>query len=208
MSLKELIKPGRQKLLVDFVLSVVWLMLVFFHPFFGYDRMLSSYDVPMKAAVLAVNLLVFLLLFYLMSCGLVYVYGLLAKKKKRSGRLDLAVAVFFILIFNPVFVSLAAIGLDQLNDSMNRPCGVEITGFAGVSAARDAGMSEGEVIVSADGYPADTVDALKHVLGGKRAGDHVTVRTDRKEYRVVVQDSPDMSAGVIGVSLKQRYCPR
>jgi membrane-associated protease RseP (regulator of RpoE activity) len=208
VALKELIKPGRQKLTADVALSIAWLALVFLHPFFGYDKIISSYDVPMKAAVLAVNFLVFLLLFYPMSCGLVYVYGLLVKKKKQSGRRDLAAAVLFILFFNPVFVSLAAIGLNQLNDSMNKPCGVEIIGLSEESAARDAGISVSEVIVSVDGYPVDTIDALKRVLGEKRAGDHVTVKTDRKEYIVVVQENPESSARMIGVSLKQRYCPR
>ena len=208
MALKELLKPGKQKLLIDLVLSTAWLALVFLHPFFGYYKTISGYDVPMKAAILTLNFLVFLVLYYPMSCGLVYVYGLVAKKKKQSERLDLAAAVFFILIFNPIFASLAAIALNQLNDSVNTPCGVEITGFSELSAAKDAGMSVGEVIVSADGYPVDTIDALKRVLTGKNAGDYVTVKTDKKEYVIAVQESQDMSARVIGVSLNQRHCPR
>ncbi len=208
MPLKELIKPGKQKLLIDVALSVAWLALVFFHPFFGYYNTIAGYDVPLKAAIFALNFLVFLVFYYPMSCGLVYVCGLLSKRKRLSGRRDLAYAVFFILFFNPAFVSLAVNGLYQANNSMNKPCGVEITGFSGESAAMDAGMSAGEVIVSADGFPVDTIDALKRALAGKSAGDYVTVKTDKKEYMVVVQESQDGSARVIGVILKQRYCSR
>ena len=206
MALKELIKPGKQKLLIDLALSIAWLALVFLHPFFGYDRIISEYDIFLKAAILSINFLVFLIFFYPMSCGLAFVCDQ-AKKKKQSNRRDLAAAVFMILFFNPVFVSYAAITLDHLNDSMNKPCGAEITGFAEESAARDSGMSVGEDIVSMDGYPVDTVDALKRVLGGKNPGDYVTVKTDKKEYRIAVQDSPDKSAKIIGVIISQRYCP-
>ena len=206
MALKELIKPGKQKLLIDLALSIAWLALVFLHPFFGYDRIISEYDIFLKAAILSINFLVFLIFFYPMSCGLAFVCDQ-AKKKKQSNRRDLAAAVFLILFFNPVFVSYAAITLDHLNDSMNKPCGAEITGFAEESAARDSGMSVGEDIVSMDGYPVDTVDALKRVLGGKNPGDYVTVKTDKKEYRIAVQDSPDKSAKIIGVIISQRYCP-
>jgi membrane-associated protease RseP (regulator of RpoE activity) len=208
MALKEIIKPGREKLFTDIILSIAWLALVFLHPFFGYDKILSSYDLPMKAATIAVNFLVALVFYYPMSCSLAYLYGLLAKKKKISGRRDLATAVFFILFLNPVFVSCAAIALNHLNDSMNTPCGAEITGLTGESAANNAGMRAGEVIVSADGYPVDTIDSFKHVLGGKRPGDYVTVKTDKKEYRVTVQENQDRSTRIIGIILKQRYCLR
>ncbi len=208
MALGELIKINKQKLLIDLALSTAWLALVFLHPFFGYGRIISGYDASMKAGILTLNFLVFLVFYYPMSCGLTYFYGLLAKKKKKSGRLDLAASVFFILVLNPVFVAFAANDLSYVNDSMNKPCGLEVIGFSGESAARDAGMSVGEFIVSADGYPVDTVDSLRHVLEGKRVGDYVTVETDKKEYVVAVQESQDMSEKVIGVVLKQAYCPK
>ena len=206
MAYKELIKPGKLKLFTDIALSIAWLALVFLHPFFGYDRIISSYDIPMKAGILTVNFLIAIVFFYPMSCGLIYTLGLLAKKKKQSSRWDLAVAVFFILFFNPVFVSYAAITLNHLNDTMNKPCGAEITGFAEDSSAWASGMSAGEDIVSMDGYPVDTIDDLKRVLGGKSPRDYVTVKTDKKEYRVAVQENQDKSAKVIGVILTQRYC--
>ena len=206
MALKELIKPGKQKLRIDLALSIAWLALVFLHPFFGYDRIISEYDIFLKAAILSINFLVSLIFFYPMSCGLAFVWDL-AKKKKQSSRWELAAAVFFILFFNPIFVSCAAITLNHLNDSMNKPCGAEITGFAEESAARDSGMSVGEDIVSMDGYPVDTVENLKHILGGKNPGDYVTVKTDKKEYRIAVQGNQDKSAKVIGVIISQKYCP-
>ena len=208
MTLKELIKPGRQKLLADLALSIAWLALVFLHPFFGYDRIISGYDLPIKAGVLTVNFLILLVFLYPMSCGLIYVLGLPAKKTKQSGRRDLTTAVFFILFLNPIFVSYAVVALNHMNDSMNKPCGAEITGFSDESAASDAGMSVGEDIVSMDDYPVDTIDDFKRVLGGKSPGDYVTVKTDKKEYLIEVQENQDKSAKVIGAILKQKYCPR
>ena len=208
MALKELIKPGKQKLLADLALSIAWLALVFLHPFFGYDRIISSYDIPMKAGILTVNFLIALVFFYPMSCGLIYVLGLPARKNKQSDRRDLAAAVLFIMFFNPIFLSYAAITLNHLNDSMNKPCGAEITGFAEDSSARDSGMSAGEDIVSADGYPVDTIDDFLRVLGEKSPGEYITVKTNKKEYRVPVQENQDKSARVIGTILTQRYCPK
>lgn len=207
MALKELLKPDKQKLLADLGLSTAWLALVFLHPFFGYGKIFYNYDMLVGGAILLVNFLISLLLFFPMSCGLAYVCGRLAKKKKQSGRWDLAASVFFILFFNPVFASFAIVSFNQPNHSMDIPCGAEITGFADDSAARDAGMSTGEVIASVDGYPADTIDAFKHALAGKNPGDYVSVKTDKNEYRVSVQENQDNSR-MIGVILKQRYCPK
>jgi len=210
MALRELLRPTRQKLLADFLISSAWLLLVFSIPWFGFEPIFSSYDLQKKFFILLLNLAAFLLFYYPASCGLVFIYRRTMKKgASNAGKRDLAAAVFFIIAVNPVSVSLVLMGANYFDhEVVNRPCGLEVTGFPDYSPARDAGMNIGEIIVEVEGLRVDTSEALGHALGGKRVGDIVSVKTEKGEYKIPLAENPEKHSPVLGLNLKQRYCSR
>jgi S1-C subfamily serine protease len=66
--------------------------------------------------------------------------------------------------------------------------GAYISGFAedGKSAAKDAGVKEGDVVVKIDETPIKSSTALIEYIGRKRPGDKISMTIDRKGKTVVV----------------------
>lgn len=63
------------------------------------------------------------------------------------------------------------------------------------SPAEEAGLSEGDVIVSVDGHPTDRTSALQRIVRGKKPGDVVALDVMRygskKTFRVKLMEVPD-----------------
>jgi serine protease Do len=66
--------------------------------------------------------------------------------------------------------------------------GAYVSGFAdeGKSAAKDAGIKEGDVVVKLDDTEIKTSTALIEYIGQKRPGDKVSVTVDRKGKKLVI----------------------
>jgi len=210
MALKELLRPTRQKILIDFLISSIWVLLVFSVPYFGLEKVFSAYDWQSKAFSIAVNLAILLLFYYPASCGLAFLYGKVVKNASPdSSKKSIAAAVFFVIAANPLSFSLALMGVNYMgHEVVNRPCGVEVAGFTGNSPSRDSGMSAGETIMEVDGARIDTLDSLQHALEGKTAEDTVSVKTEKKEYMITLAENPVNRSPVLGVNVKQKYCAR
>ena len=74
----------------------------------------------------------------------------------------------------------------EFNLSVNE--GAYISGFAeeGKSAAKDAGVKEGDVVVKIDETPIKSSTALIEYIGRKRPGDKISVTIDRKGKTIVL----------------------
>ncbi len=85
----------------------------------------------------------------------------------------------------------------QFDLSVNE--GAYVSGFAeeGKSAAKDAGMKEGDVVVKIDEAPIKSSTALIEYIGRKRPGDKITMTVDRKGKTVVIPVTLKNKAGNI-----------
>jgi hypothetical protein len=208
MSLRKILLPEKGKILPDVLFSVFWLAAVFNVEALGFRNVFSGFDPQAKILVAALNFFVFLVLFYPLSCGAVYIIRRFARKEPSNGK-DLMLAVLLIAVFNPIFFSLMAMGISKIDTQvLNRPCGLEITGFPEYSTAADSGISVGNTITSIEGRTVDTADALLNSLKDKKEGDAVSVGTDGGEYKIKVALHPEKKSPVLGVNVKQRYCSR
>jgi membrane-associated protease RseP (regulator of RpoE activity) len=209
MSLKALLKPSKKSVFIDFVLSSVWVCLLFFVPDLGFQKAFAGFDAARQAAVFALNIIVLAVLFHPGVCGLLFLYGRFSGRNKNPDRLSLYASVLFLTVLNPVSFSVVYSAYTYLNTSViNEPCGLEVTGFPGLSSARDAGLRKGDAITSVDGYRIDTTESLFQALRGKKPGDVVSVRTDRGVFDVGLMENPENHNTVLGVNVKQKYCRR
>jgi len=225
MSLIDVIRPAKEKILVAFLIPVILLaVMLIINP--AYQRMLLLNEPVTLAIGIVLGILAGTLLYYPMACGLVYIFGLLympekaekkhakprAKiRKKPHKRKELAFAIALIAVFNPLTISLISSGLIYVNNYViNRPCGLEIVGFGDPSPAEEAGMKAWEVIKTIDGSAVDTIQSLSGILSSKIPGDTVYVVTDMGQYNVTLGQDPDVQAvkPILGVMLKEVYCSR
>jgi serine protease Do len=86
----------------------------------------------------------------------------------------------------------------QLELSVNE--GALISAFAegGKSAAKEAGVKEGDVVVKIDEAPIKSSSALIEYIGRKRPGDKINMTIDRKGKTVVIPVTLKNKAGNIG----------
>ena len=86
--------------------------------------------------------------------------------------------------------------------------GAYISGFAENSAAKTAGIQEGDVVVEIDGSPIRSSTALTEYVGLHRPGDKLNVVVDRKGKRVnvpVVLTGRDGKVGVVKAEEKPGF---
>ncbi len=78
--------------------------------------------------------------------------------------------------------------------------GAYVSGFAegSGSAAKDAGVKEGDVVVKIDEAPIKSSSALIEYIGRKRPGDKISMTIDRKGKTVVIPVTLKNKAGNIG----------
>jgi len=208
MALKDLLKPTREKISADLALTIGLLASALLVQSLGYQRAFLSGGLALQITGIAASLLLGLLFYYPFVCGLIFIYGRIAKKGEGTQK-DLAAAILMVLIFNPVSLSLASSGLLYANNNViHMPCGVEITGFAQASPARDAGVGIGETIIAVDGNPVDTGQALLHYVQGKKPGDAVSIDTNARKYNFKMAENPETKKAALGVLIKDKFCKR
>lgn len=210
MALKDLLKPTKEKISADLALVIGLLVSMLLVPSLGYQKSFLSSGPVLQIISIVSSLLAGLLLYYPLVCGIIFIYGRIAKTgKEKPGKNDLAAAVLMVLVFNPLSLSLASSGLSYANNNViHTPCGVEIAGFAQASPARDAGAGIGETITAVDGNPVDTGQALLHYVQDKKPGDAVSIDTNARKYNFQMAENPETKRATLGVLIKDRYCKR
>ncbi|MCX9010051.1 MAG: PDZ domain-containing protein [Candidatus Methanoperedens sp.] len=210
MPLKDLFRLTKEKIMLDFILSLALVISVLSIPSFGFQEIFLNREFTQQILAVTLSVLFAAIIYYPFTCGLIFIYRRVAKKteKEIQIKMDLAVAIVLILISNPISIGLIYSGLPYANNSINEPCGVEITGFAESSPAKSAGMAAGEVIVAADGSKIDTSDALLHALANKKPGDYVPITTGVKDYNIQIAEDPETHRAVLGIRIQDKYCRR
>ena len=208
----NLFKFTKEKLTVNAILALFWVILILSIPFFGFQSKFMALSLMQKGLSVLVSFLFAFVVYYPLTCSLIFVYKKIinSKETEKSSISELILALLIILLWNPfIGPGLIIQGVVRFNQEViNHPCGLEVTGFSDNSPARDAGMSIGEKILLADGKPIDSLDSFSHVMSLKRPGDIVVIKTQNKEYNVKVIAGADDQGTVIGIKLAQVYCKK
>lgn len=208
MSLKNLLKLKKEKIIIDLLFTLILLTLCLFIPSIGYQKQFFSLGLAKQIFGMIISVLFGLVVYYPLACGTVFIYSRIIKKKEKYGKKDLIFAILTVLLFNPITYTLIILGFMYLNHNIiTQPCGIEITGFTGNSPAKDAGISTGEIIINVHSKKIDTLDSFTHAMADKNPGDSVSLTTNLKEYNVRTVENPNNpQLAFLGIMIKQEYC--
>lgn len=208
MALKNLFKPTKEKLVIDLLLSVFLIILILAVPSFGLQKQFLSTGLLRQIIGLIISFLLSLIIYYPLACGLVCIYKRIFNKTEKSNNKVLILAILSVLIFNPITYSLLFQAIISFNNkALNQPCGVEITGFAQKSPAKEAGIGLGEIIVAADGQKVIDLNSFFSAVSGRKPGDYISLITNNKEYRIQTIGNPNNpQAAYLGILINTKYC--
>jgi membrane-associated protease RseP (regulator of RpoE activity) len=205
MGFKEVFSFNKNKILVDFLISVLMIIIIVSNPNFLYKLILLIKPIYWQIVWVLINLIVSMIIYYPLSCGLMFVYGKLFKKKKKTKKNSWIIAILVILILNPIFYSFVY-GQVFSNSSMStKDCKVIITGFTDNSPAQSNGMQVGEILTEVNNYEITSLDSLRNSLADKRAGDSVIVKTNSKEYNLITMSEKNSNRALLGIKVGE-FC--
>ena len=85
-------------------------------------------------------------------------------------------------------------------------CGLQITEVAATSA-KNAGLVDGEVIKTIDGYPIENMNDLTHSLANKKPNDTVTIITNAHTYNLSLSaNTQNPRQAMLGIKVKTLEC--
>jgi len=131
------------------------------------------------------------------------------EKALRKRPLRLQLAVLGAGPFSNVIVGLLALGLlwpaALVGADMVEANGVEITNFVdGNFPAKQAGITEGEIVEEVDGVPTPYLENLSRELQKRKPGDSVQLKTDKGQYTLTLAKNPDNETSpYVGAFLSQ-----
>ena len=200
---------------MDLLLSVTFITLSVSSPSLGIQNTLFQLGLLKQFLNITTGLILTIILYYPLSCGLLYLYSILARehhpyqKPEKLDKKGLSIAVLFILIFNPLTISFLYSSAIYVNSNViNKPCGLEITRFSEPSPARQSGIRPGEIILEINNNPIRTKDDLLEAINDKSPGQYVTLKTDIEDYKVKIIKDSQTGKNVLGVIVKEISCKR
>jgi len=214
MSVRNIFKPTKGKIISDFIFSAAIIALFLSVPSFGFGGVFAGLSFPVKLANIAISLLIGMIIYYPLICGFAF-FSRFSKKSKKAPKekprkLDIVIAVLLVLIFNPITLGFVYSGAVFLNHAvLSESCGMQITDFAEPSPAKDAGINAGETITSIDNAGITNSDSLLHVLAAKKPGDVISITTNAGNYSVVLAANPsNPQSAFLGIKLREKYCAK
>ncbi|HLC58119.1 MAG TPA: PDZ domain-containing protein [Candidatus Nanoarchaeia archaeon] len=213
MSFKSILKPTKEKIILDLLISMILIALSISLPQLGIQHLLSQMGLLEKIFNTLMSFIITLIIYYPLTTGLLYLYKIITKerhpykKPEKLNKKDLAIALFFILILNPVSISLiysAAVYLN--NDIIHKPCGLEIIRFTDDSPAQSAGIRPGEVIIDINNNPIKTKEDFLSAIKNELPGKYIVVKTAAEDYRVKLAQDPITKKNIIGIVVKEKVC--
>jgi len=200
---KTIFKPTKAKLAVDFLFIALFLILVLSLPQLGLAQAFSFLNLQMQIISIAISLILGLVIYYPLSCGLVGIYNFFKKKKAAE---YLVLAVVLILLFNPVTYSIVLMQFyNPSSPIVSQICGYKIVGFAANSKAQEAGLKIDDIILKANGRTINTANDLLQEIAGAKSAAKIKLETNRGEFEVgIIQN--DQGQPLIGVNVNAVDC--
>ena len=215
VSLKEVLYPTKEKVIVDIIIALSLIILSVSLPAFGIQAVLADLGLLEKIFNTFMALLLTLVIYYPLTCGLMHVYKLITRehhpyrRPEKINQGNLFWAILFILILNPLSIStLYATAAYVNNQIIKEPCGVIVTRFTSISPAQAAGITLGEIILDMNDNPIKTKADLTASMKNARPNEYVRVTTNQENYRVKVLQDAETGKNILGVIIKEKYCKK
>lgn len=217
MSLKNILRPTKGKILADLIFSAAMAILILSVPYFGIGSLFAGLTVMMRIANIALSLLISMIIYYPLICGFAFFsrFNKTRRKwkkvpKEKPRKIDFIIAIILILIFNPITLGFAYSSVIFLNQSaIGGSCGMQIAEFAEPSPAKDTGISALEIITSLDNTNVTDSGSLLNALASKRPGDVVIIGTNEGNYSVTLAANPNNpDSAFLGVKLREKFCAK
>jgi hypothetical protein len=221
--MKNILKPVKVKIILDVLLSLGLVLEIIFLPRAGFSEIFGQLTLERKLVSFSLSWLISFVIYYPLSCGLVYLFG--AVKNSVYAKKEIIFALILIAIFNPLTISLAfsKISLrsstppagsmvsnnnpDQNNLSPEATCGMLISEIAPNSKVSQAGVEKGDVILKFNDVEIKTVQDIFDQLAKKKPGDKVSLETARGIKTIeLAKDLNDPNRAVLGLKLAQNPC--
>ena len=212
-----ILKPTKENIVVSLIDSLMIILIGLIIPSWGFQSVFLSRELLGQIFSLVTSFIFSFVVYYPLACGLVYVFKIITGKEKVKG-LSLAMAIFFIVILNPITLSMVITNIMK-KPLVNSPvvidpvtqeklCGLQILEITAPSA-KDAGLVVGEVIKTVNDNPVDTMESLSHALANKRPNEVVTVITNVNTYNVSLFANPQNPQQVLmGIKVNPTECDK
>jgi len=215
VSLKEVLKPTKEKVIVNIIIALSLIILSVSLPAFGIQAVLADLGLLEKIFNTFMALLITLVIYYPLTCGILQVYKLITRehhpyrKPEKINRANLSWAVLFILLLNPLSISTFYVTATYVNNQViKEPCGLIIMRFTAPSPAQTAGITLGETLLSINNNPIKTKIDLTSIMKSSPPNQYVRVATEKEDYRIKVLQDPATGKNILGVIIKEKYCKK
>ena len=215
MSIKTVLYPTKEKIVVDIILSFVLIALSLSLPSLGIQKIFIEMKIFENAFNTLLGLVLTIIIYYPLTSGLLHVYKVLTrenypyKKPEKINKKDAAWAVLFILLLNPLSISgIYSTAFYIKNQVLQEPCGLEIIRFTENSQAKISGIRTGEIIKEANSIKISTKDDLTKFLEKTKPGEYANIKTSLEDYRIKILQDPFTRKNIFGIIIKERYCKR
>jgi len=206
--LKDIFKPTRVKILFDLIISILYLIIIFSIPAWGYGQKLSNLTIFQLILSLFISFILVAIVYYPLTCGL---FGIYRSIRKSVNYRYLTISFIIVLIFNPFSFHL----ISKLFTKNNQPlmesqiteyCGLEVVSFSEFSKAQNSGLIVGDNITSVDGSKINSVNDLIQNTQKKRPGDITNLETNRGIFKIEIVRDPVKNGPVLGIKFKDANC--
>ncbi len=220
--MKKILQPTRVKIICDVLLSLAGVLVAIFLPSSVVSGAFAQLSVGQKILSFFASFIISFVFYYPLAAGLVYLVGSI--KKSTYVFREIIWAVIFIVIFNPLTLSVVLVKLslrpavpqsgqagpvlgNEAQNSNQPICGLTINDFAAGSKIEAAGIRKGEIILRLNGAQINSVQDIFDQLADKKPGDQVILETDQGAKSVeLVPNASDPNRPALGVKLAPNPC--
>lgn len=206
--LKEIIKPTRIKILLDLAIAILYLIIIFSIPTWGYGEKFKNLNFTQLILSICLSLALVAVVYYPFACGL---FGIYRSIMKPFNYRHLLVSVIIVLIFNPFsfhLISISFINKNQplIENQQIKNCNLAVVSFAEFSKAESSGLMVGDIVTGVDGLKITSVNDIIKNSQKKQPGDTTNLDTDRGTFKIELVGDPDKNNAVLGIKFNDINC--
>ncbi|MBW3001890.1 PDZ domain-containing protein [Candidatus Woesearchaeota archaeon] len=214
---REFHKFTKQRLIADLILYSINLVVLAINIAYGLDISLfvgSWSRIAFFTIFTVVALFIDFFSVHLFVCSIVNVYKYFRKKRFKKNKRDIIVAFVYLILLNGfskrVLILLVALAVLMIMSKTcpQEPCGIEVVQVMPGSPAELAGLTEGEVIVTAEyGVLIKSNQDFSNIISAKKPGDSLRFETETgKKYDI---NLGEQNGNVyLGAATRQKLCDK
>jgi len=215
---KEFHRFTKNRLIADVILYSISLVFLIVNIAYGWIEIPAFVDSGLLIGLfIAFTIFVLIVDFYgvhLIVCSIVNISKYFRKKKFKKNPKDLAVAIIYLIFLNGIskriLTSLIVVFVLIIiaKTCPQAPCGIEVVQVMPGSPAEMAGITQGEVIVSAEyGVLIKSNQDFSNIISAKKPGDSLRFETEEGRKYDVNLGEKDGKA-YLGAATRQKFCDK